>query len=98
MHSIPSIQFLHSRFVAHGNIQPHNILVDRRRADNRNLIKVCSYGLSTIVDESTMSVGADARPYVAPEVLPNIDWQNKSVVYDVYKADMWSTGVVVCEM
>ena len=83
-----AIQQLHERNIIYRDLKPENILIDRE-----GHIKLIDFGFSRQMrnikhDKARTNCGTPA--YAAPEVLIGAG-------YD-YKADIWSFGILICEM
>ena len=92
-HLVQGLNACHLAGVAHRDIKPENCLISKE-----GILKVADFGLSrlhrgkgSILNKSEMSTDSvGTLSYAAPEVLEG--------PYDAYKADCWSTGVVVFVM
>lgn len=79
--------YLHdcSPIIVHRDLKSHNLLVDENWK-----VKVCDFGLSTIVEQASRTMTACGTPcWTAPEVLRNQRYTEK--------ADVYSFGVVLWE-
>eukprot|EP01091_Cochliopodium_minus_P019036 TRINITY_DN786_c0_g1_i1.p1 TRINITY_DN786_c0_g1~~TRINITY_DN786_c0_g1_i1.p1 ORF type:complete len:477 (-),score=152.34 TRINITY_DN786_c0_g1_i1:100-1530(-) len=82
---VDALRYLHSKGIAHRDLKPENILLANQLSDTD--VKLADFGLSRMIDESTMMKTACGTPtYVAPEVL-------KATGYGP-EVDMWSIGVI----
>jgi len=82
---VDALKYLHERKIAHRDLKPENILLANQMSDTD--VKLADFGLSRMIDESTMMKTACGTPtYVAPEVL-------KATGYGP-EVDMWSIGVI----
>jgi len=71
--------------IVHRDLKSHNLLVDENWK-----VKVCDFGLSTIVEQASRTMTACGTPcWTAPEVLRNQRYTEK--------ADVYSFGVVLWE-
>lgn len=81
------IVYLHdcTPVIVHRDLKSHNLLVDENYK-----VKVCDFGLSTIVEQASRTMTACGTPcWTAPEVLRNQRYTEK--------ADVYSFGVVLWE-
>jgi len=79
--------YLHSSdpVIVHRDLKSHNLLVDENWK-----VKVCDFGLSTIVEQASHTMTACGTPcWTAPEVLRNQRYSEK--------ADVYSFGIVLWE-
>ena len=84
---IKTLQYIHSKGIAHRDIKPDNILLDLD-----NTIKICDFGVSKIFSEGQLIRDSCGTPaFVAPEILLDIP-------YDPFPTDIWSSGVVLYAM
>jgi len=82
---VDALQYLHSKGIAHRDLKPENILLANQMSDTD--VKLADFGLSRMIDESTMMKTACGTPtYVAPEVLQATGYGTE--------VDMWSIGVI----
>lgn len=70
------------------HFQPENILL--ATADDETLVKVTDFGLSKLINNSTMRTFCGTMMYVAPEILK----KNGNGEYTP-QVDMWSLGVIL---
>eukprot|EP01104_Vermistella_antarctica_P021228 TRINITY_DN944_c0_g1_i1.p1 TRINITY_DN944_c0_g1~~TRINITY_DN944_c0_g1_i1.p1 ORF type:complete len:806 (+),score=134.52 TRINITY_DN944_c0_g1_i1:321-2738(+) len=76
----------HNPPIIHRDLKSHNLLVDQHWT-----VKVCDFGLSTILERANQALTACGTPsWTAPEVLRN-------EIYSA-KADVYSFGVLVWEL
>jgi serine/threonine protein kinase len=76
-----SLEFLHSKNIAHRDVKPANFLVD-----SEGTVKICDFGLSAEIPEDGLSGIVGTTPFMAPEVV-----QLKK--YNL-KVDVWSLGAM----
>ncbi len=86
------LAYLHNRGIAHGDIQPGNIL-----QDSKGNFKFVDYGdvnrqFKTEMSKVDMSYFAGTVPYMAPEVVLHHN------SYDGIKADIWSFGCLLIQL
>ena len=81
---IDILVYCHSNLLAHHDIKPANIFIDRY-----GRLKLGDFGLSHFGGISSQAIGSLA--YMAPEMF------NKAP-YDAYKADIWAFGVTLFQM
>ena len=79
---LQAVDFCHSRGVAHRDIKPQNILIDKHGRP-----KLADFGLSQLIDDNSLSKHFHGSPLsLAPEIL-------RKTPYNPFKADIWSLGV-----
>jgi len=87
------LEYLHNRKIAHRDIKPTNILIDKQ-----GNVKLADIGIAKFVpeDETSYLVNdiAGTPLYSAPETSNNPQLKKK----DLYKADAWSLGVVIADL
>jgi len=82
---VDALKYLHTKGIAHRDLKPENILLAHVSSDTD--VKLADFGLSRMIDESTMMKTACGTPtYVAPEVLQATGYGTE--------VDMWSIGVI----
>ena len=80
------LQYIHSLNVAHRDLKPQNILIDKF-----DRIKICDFGLSRHFDkkEGFLTKTPCGSPcYVSPECISGCS-------YNAEKSDLWSCGVIL---
>ncbi|KAI0029791.1 kinase-like domain-containing protein [Vararia minispora EC-137] len=77
--------------VTHGDIKPHNILSDKV---GENFF-LSDFGLSTMILNCNVTGAIGTRMYMAPELALG---EQPDVPYDPRKGDVWSLGIVLCQM
>ncbi|EOD17109.1 hypothetical protein EMIHUDRAFT_244410, partial [Emiliania huxleyi CCMP1516] len=82
--ALVGLVYMHSCGVAHLDVKPANILVDR--AHSATLI---DFGLSLMQRESTRAAGT--LPYIAPEICKRAVPHARA--YNTFKSDVWSLGI-----
>ncbi|XP_050426727.1 myosin light chain kinase A-like [Adelges cooleyi] len=86
-----AMYYLHNQYITHRDLKPANILLTEKKA--RCIVKVADFGLSKMIDQSTLLMTRCGSPaYTAPEIL-NLE------CYESYtnKVDTWSYGVILYE-
>lgn len=79
-----AVQYLHKRGLAHRDIKPDNIMIDKHFN-----VKVCDYGYVCESGESTVSTSARGTvQYVSPEILLRNG-------YCAIQSDIWSLGITL---
>jgi len=84
------LAYLHGRGIVHGDIKLENLLVHKFDGEKVPIIKVCDFGLSSVLDKKTgkflMTIPMGSVSYMAPEITSNC--------YLDEKIDMWALGVI----
>lgn len=82
---VEGMKYVHFRHVIHRDLKPTNILIG-----TDGLIKISDFGISKLMstEQQTMTVGVGTLPYMAPEIIDNIE------DYDE-KVDVYSFGVLL---
>ncbi|OHS99754.1 CAMK family protein kinase [Tritrichomonas foetus] len=82
-----AVSFIHSRRVAHLDIKPSNILIDRYSRP-----RLADFGLARMfVNDDGIKQRAGTLLYMSPELL--LGRSNSSKKIDPFKADVWALGV-----
>lgn len=82
--SLLALEYVHSHLIAHRDIKPDNILLDKE-----GNVRLCDFGVSEYVEDPSelhTYVQKGTASYSAPEVF-------SSEPYDIFLADIWSLGV-----
>lgn len=87
---VSALRFCHAHGVAHRDVKPQNLLLDRRGD-----LKVSDFGLSALPeqlrDDGLLHTACGTPAFTAPEVL-------RRRGYDGARADAWSCGVILYVM
>jgi serine/threonine protein kinase len=78
---ISALRACHSVRVAHSDLKPQNILLNRQ-----GRLKLADFGLANVHQGDLSSQFKGSLAYIAPEVL-------RHELFDPFKADVWSLGV-----
>jgi serine/threonine protein kinase len=81
-----ALRACHSANMAHGDIKPHNVLIDKH-----GRVKLADFGLAQVHENCASTQFKGSLAYIAPEVL-------LGEVFDPFRADIWSLGVTFYEM
>ncbi|XP_026325343.1 serine/threonine-protein kinase ULK3-like [Hyposmocoma kahamanoa] len=81
-----ALKFLRERNVAHMDLKPHNLLLQRGQ-DGKRILKLADFGFAGVMEGMAMSVRGSPL-YMAPEMLTGR--------YDA-RVDLWSVGVIMYE-
>jgi len=88
------LDYLHKKRIAHRDIKPSNILIDKE-----GKLKICDMGAGKFIPEtetvSELHDYAGTPFYTAPEIINSEQTLKKR---DLFKADIWSLGVVMAEL
>jgi len=86
---LSALVFLHDRKIAHRDMKPENILIEKKVSLNNisyiNKAKITDFGLATYV-YGPLDEMCSTPTYVAPEVLSRSGY--------TYQVDIWSLGVI----
>ena len=74
--------------IVHRDLKPDNILIKKEK--NKNIIKLCDYGISKIGQYSKLTSHKGTSQYMAPEIM-------KGETFN-YKCDLWSLGIIIYEL
>lgn len=85
---VEGLSQIHSKKIGHRDLNLENIGV------HDNILKIRNLAFSKYSDQDFASSFLGVSPYYPPELL-EIDQDNYSVVYDIYKIDIFSLGVVI---
>ena len=84
-----ALKFINSKNVVHRNIKPHNIYITE--SDEGKLItKLGNFSSAIFINEIKNSKPMGAIYYTAPEIIKNLDYNEK--------CDMWSLGITLFEL
>ena len=84
---LAGLEYLHKSNVVHRDLKPENLLLDKKMN-----IKIVDFGLSNTYKQGQLLKTACGSPcYAAPEMIAGKR-------YKPYKADVWSSGVVLYAM
>jgi serine/threonine protein kinase len=84
---LSAVDYMHSQKVVHRDLKPENVLVD-----DSDHVKIIDFGMSDFQPDGTLlSAHVGSLHYLPPECLHD-------GLYDGYKYDVWSCGVILCTM
>ncbi|KAL3818256.1 hypothetical protein ACJIZ3_004161 [Penstemon smallii] len=96
------MEYLHSKKIYHGDLNPSNILLKARNAtEGLFLAKVTGVGLTSIKNYTVRSPkpsGIDLDIWLAPEVLAELEQGSKCTAKYTEKADVYSFGMLCFEL
>ncbi|KAF8111504.1 hypothetical protein N665_0074s0036 [Sinapis alba] len=100
------MEYLHSKRVYHGELNPSNILVKPRRSNQTGdgyylHGKICGFGLSSVKGFSSKSASSnETSPFIwySPEVLEEQEQSGSSVNKYTEKSDVYSFGMICFEL
>ena len=84
-----ALKFIHGKGVVHRNIKPHNIYIKKLENGN-NQIKIGDFESALYIKEINESEPMGTILYIAPEILKNLDYDEK--------CDIWSAGLTLFEI
>ena len=78
------MKFIHKNHIIHRDIKPSNILISKE-----GHIKITDFGISKLIstDEETMTTGIGTQKFMAPEIINEIEYDEK--------VDIYSFGVLI---
>ena len=85
-----TLKIMKEKQIVHRDLKPDNILIKIEK-DNKQIIKLCDYGISKIGNLSKLRTHIGTLHYMAPEIL-------EGQTYYTYKCDLWSLGIVIYEL
>jgi glycogen synthase kinase 3 beta len=86
--ALDALAFLHAKGIAHRDLKPTNILVDKARG----VLKLCDFGSAKEIEAGCKSIAyICSRYYRSPENLLGVEKYST-------KVDVWSLGCVLSEM
>jgi serine/threonine protein kinase len=83
---IAAVNACHSQKLAHLDIKPSNILIDKY-----GRAKLADFGISQIIQDGVSQQFKGTPAFVAPEIL-------RKAPYDPFKADIWSLGMTLYKL
>ena len=87
------LAYLHEKKIAHSDIKPDNILLDKD-----GTVKICDVGLAKYLENESgtyVNVNGGTPDYLAPEI---IEKGNKLKKDELCQADLWSLGITILEL
>ena len=79
-----AVNYLHKRYICHRDIKLENVLM----SDDKEIIKLCDFGLSAFCFDGFLTSPAGSPLYIAPEAV-------SEKRYNGFMADIWSCGVLL---
>ena len=83
-----AIEDLHKQNIIYRDLKPENVLID-----SEGHIRLIDFGFAKImknIKQDRAKTNCGTPGYAAPEVMMGIEYN--------YKADIWSIGILMCEM
>ena len=91
-----ALQYIHSKGIIHRDLKPANVLVTAAPNSDGACVKLCDFGISTLVDDAAKSRTATSMQgtpaYMAPEVADDEGTRYASAI------DVYSLGVLLWAM
>lgn len=88
LHVLLALEFLHCNSIVHLDIKLDNIL------KFGNTYKLCDMGMSSYVDQDTLSPFTSYHPDYRPPEIYAVKLLNKRIPLDLTKSDIWAVGML----
>ena len=84
-----ALKLIHEKGIVHRNIKPHNIFIQKLNKNNKK-VKIGDFSSAIYIKEINDSQPMGTIFYTAPEIVKNLDYNEK--------CDMWSVGITLFEI
>ena len=84
-----ALKLIHEKGIVHRNIKPHNIFIQKLNK-NKKKVKIGDFSSAIYMKEINDSQPMGTIFYTAPEIVKNLDYNEK--------CDMWSVGITLFEI
>jgi len=84
-----ALKLIHEKGIVHRNIKPHNIFIQKLNK-NKKKVKIGDFSSAIYIKEINDSQPMGTIFYTAPEIVKNLDYNEK--------CDMWSVGITLFEI
>lgn len=87
-----AVKWLHEHNIVHRDLKLENILIQKKKDNDDEILKITDFGLARVVDPESplLTTRCGSEEYAAPELI-----QQSKEGYDGRKTDTWSLGVIL---
>ena len=94
---------IHEHGYAHGALKPSNILLDLDENDGKLHCVITGFAMAQNVNEPVKTsrnavVNYSTRAYLAPEIVKQLRFQNRSATINMQKSDTYASGVLIYQL
>lgn len=87
-----AVKWLHEHNIVHRDLKLENILIQKKKDSDDEILKITDFGLARVVDPESplLTTRCGSEEYAAPELI-----QQSKEGYDGRKTDTWALGVIL---